>query len=113
MLLDLASIFWPRLEAGGKGGGGAYSLIACLSQLTVDLASLSRRRIIPTAARDTSARDTSTISALLTLCPYSVLIVFADFIIFLFCRREAGRGSGCPRDWSATASRCIVELTLW
>ena len=33
---------------------GAYSIAACLSHLTIDLASLSRRRTVPTPARDTS-----------------------------------------------------------
>ena len=42
---------------GGEGagaGGGAYSFVACLSHLTIDNASLSRRSTVPTPDRDTS-----------------------------------------------------------
>ena len=38
----------------GRGGGGAYSFVACLSHLTIDHASLPRRIIVPTPNRDTS-----------------------------------------------------------
>ena len=46
-------------------GGGAYSFVACLSHLTIDHASLSRRSTVPTPNR-----DTSNIWALITLFPY-------------------------------------------
>ena len=36
------------------GGGGGYSSVACLSHLTIDHASLSRRSTVPTPNRDTS-----------------------------------------------------------
>ena len=35
-------------------GGGAYPFVACLSHLTIDHASLSRRDTVPTPNRDTS-----------------------------------------------------------
>ena len=44
--------------------GGAYSLVACLSHLTIDHASLSRRSTVPTPNR-----STSNIWALITLLP--------------------------------------------
>ena len=34
--------------------GGAYTFVACLGHLTVDVASLSRRKTIPTSYKDTS-----------------------------------------------------------
>ena len=34
--------------------GGVYSFVACLSRLTIDHASLSRRSTVPTPSRDTS-----------------------------------------------------------
>ena len=37
----------------GRVGGG-YSLVACLSNLTIDLSSFSRRRNVPTPNGDTS-----------------------------------------------------------
>ena len=36
------------------GGGGAYSFVACRSQLTIDHAALSRRNTVPTPYGDTS-----------------------------------------------------------
>ena len=48
-----------------KDGGGGYSLVACLSQLTIDHSSLSRRSTVPSPNR-----DTSNVRALLTLFPY-------------------------------------------
>ena len=45
-----------------SGGGGAYSYVACLSRLTIDHASFSRRRTVPTPDR-----DTSNVSALITI----------------------------------------------
>ena len=39
---------------GERRGEGAYSFVACLSHLTVDHASLSRRSTVPTPDRDTS-----------------------------------------------------------
>ena len=53
-------------EATGGRGGGAYSFVACLSNLTIDHESLSRRSIVPTPNR-----DTSNIWALITLLPYT------------------------------------------
>ena len=44
--------------------GGAYSFAACLSNLTIDHASLSSRSTVPTPNR-----DTSNIWALITLIP--------------------------------------------
>ena len=38
----------------GGGRGGAYSFVACLSHLTIDHASLSRRSTVPTPIRHTS-----------------------------------------------------------
>ena len=55
-----------RVERGGEGGGGAYSFVACLSNLTIDHASLSRRSTVPTPNR-----DTSNIWALITRLPYT------------------------------------------
>ena len=45
----------PRIsfEAGGWGWG-AYSFVACLCNLTIDHASLSRRSTVPTPSRDNS-----------------------------------------------------------
>ena len=41
-------------RGGGRGrGGGAHSLVACLSRLTVDHAPLSRRSTVPTPLIDT------------------------------------------------------------
>ena len=45
-------------------GGEAYSFVACLSHLTIDHASLSRRSTVPT-----HNRDTSNFWALITLFP--------------------------------------------
>ena len=47
-----------RLGVGGGGkwdgrGGGGDSFVACLSHLTIDHASLSRRSTVPTPNRDT------------------------------------------------------------
>ena len=39
---------------GGGGGGGAPSFVACLRNLAIDHASLSRRSAVPTPDRDTS-----------------------------------------------------------
>ena len=50
---------------GGGAGGEAYSFVACLSRLTIDHVSLSRR-----SAVQTPHRDTSNIWALITLLPY-------------------------------------------
>ena len=36
------------------GGGGGYAFAACLSRLTLDHASLSRRSTVPTPNRDTA-----------------------------------------------------------
>ena len=44
------------------GEGGAYLLVACLSHLTIDHASLSRRSTVPTPI----SGDTSNIEALIT-----------------------------------------------
>ena len=53
-------------DAGeGSGGGMAYLFVACLSHLTIDHASLSRRSTVPTPNR-----DTSNVWALITLLPY-------------------------------------------
>ena len=41
-------------EDHAKGGGGAYSFIACLSHSTIDHESLSRRSTVLTPTRDTS-----------------------------------------------------------
>ena len=49
----------------GKGGRGGYSFVACLSYLTIDHASLSRRSTVPTPNR-----DTSNIWTLSTVLPY-------------------------------------------
>ena len=43
-----------QLPAGGRVGGRAYSFFACLRDLTIDHASLSRRSTVPTPNRDTS-----------------------------------------------------------
>ena len=48
-----------------RGGGGAYSSVACPSHLTIDHASLSRQGTVPT-----SNRGTANIWALVTLLPY-------------------------------------------
>ena len=40
---------------GRGGGGGAYSSVACLSNLTIDPASLSRRNTVPTPIKETPA----------------------------------------------------------
>ena len=56
------------MSRGGGGGEGAYSFVACLSHLTIDHASLSRRSTVPTPNRDT---PTSNIWALSTLLPYT------------------------------------------
>ena len=53
-----------RRAAGGGWGGGAYSFVACLSHLTIDHASLSRRSTVLAPNR-----DTSNIWALITLLP--------------------------------------------
>ena len=45
----LCFLVWPL-----RGGEGAYSFVACLSHLTVDHASLSRRSTVPAPNRDTS-----------------------------------------------------------
>ena len=50
---------------GGEGGRGAYSFVACLSHLTNEHASLSRRGIVPSPNR-----DTFNIWALVALSPY-------------------------------------------
>ena len=34
-------------EGAGRGGGGGYSFVACLSRLSIDHASLSRRHAVP------------------------------------------------------------------
>ena len=47
------------------GGRGTYSFVACLSHLTIDHASLSRRSIFYT-----SDRDTANISELITFFPF-------------------------------------------
>ena len=47
------------------GVGGAYSFAACLSDLTIEHASLSRRRTL-----STPNRDASNIRALSTIFPY-------------------------------------------
>ena len=39
---------------GGGAGGGTHLLLACLSHLTIDHASLSRRSTVPTPRGDTS-----------------------------------------------------------
>ena len=49
--LDLA-VGGGRVQRGR--GGGAYSFVACLSRLTIDHTSLSRRSTVPTPNRDTS-----------------------------------------------------------
>ena len=56
--------WWGWLGRVG-GGGGGYSFFACLSHLTIDHASLSRRSTVPTPNR-----DTSNVWALITLLPY-------------------------------------------
>ena len=57
-----------RISLFGGGDvrrGGGYSFVACLSNLTTDHASLSRRRTVPTPNG-----DTSNIWAPFTLFPY-------------------------------------------
>ena len=62
---------YRKRECAGVGWGGAiiegaaYSFVACLSHLTIDHASLSRRSTVPTPNR-----DTSNIWALITLHPH-------------------------------------------
>ena len=78
------------LEVGrfeGRGGGGAeggYLFVACLSHLTIDHASLSRRSIISTL------NNTSNIWALSTLLPYMTKL-FA-YLISFFGRLAGGGG---------------------
>ena len=50
---------------GWRWGGGGFSFVACLSHLTIDHASLSRRSTVLTPNK-----DTSNIGALITLLPY-------------------------------------------
>ena len=45
---------WPSSYFHRHGGRGAYSFFACLSHLTIDHASLSRRGTVPTPSSDTS-----------------------------------------------------------
>ena len=42
------------VRCSATGGGRAYLFVACLSRLTIDHASLSRRSTVPTPNRDTS-----------------------------------------------------------
>ena len=45
---------WPQcvgVGGRGRGGGRAYSFVGCLSRLTTDEASLSRRSAVPTPTR--------------------------------------------------------------
>ena len=67
----------------GTGGGAAYSFVACLSHLTIDHASLSRRSTVPTP---TPNRDTSNIWALITLLPCITYKLCAYPIPVLFRR---------------------------
>ena len=62
-------------------GGGAYSFVACLSQLTIDQGSISRRSTVPIPNR-----NTSNIWALIMLFPYTTWNMFAHPIPVLFRR---------------------------
>ena len=69
LLIDCTAVLRDtrRVSIVDRGGwGGAYSFVACLSHLTIDHASLSRRSTVPTPNR-----DTSNIWALMTLLPYT------------------------------------------
>ena len=59
-------------EITHRGGGGGYSFVVRLSQLTVDHASLSRQSTVPTPVG-----DTSTIRAFITLFPNITQYFFA------------------------------------
>ena len=53
MSIDPRSLAMP-----GRGEyGGTYSFVACLSRLTIDHASLSRRSTVLTPSRDISNKD--------------------------------------------------------
>ena len=56
---------WERWHGVDGEGGGACSFVVCLSNLTTDHASLSRRRTVPTRNR-----NTSNVWALITFVPY-------------------------------------------
>ena len=56
-------------RVGEGGGGGAYSFLACLSNLTIDHTPLWRRSTVPTPSRGTSNN-----SALITFLPCVVMI---------------------------------------
>ena len=94
-----------------RGGGGAYSFVACLSHLTIDDASLLRRSTVPTPNR-----DTSNIWALITLFPCIAHKLFAYSIPVLFyCRLRPVTG-GAPgkllcRRQASNVLRSL--LSLW
>ena len=81
----------------GRRGKKAYSLVACLSPLTINHASLffffffSRRSTVPTPNR-----DTSNTLALITLLPY------ITEKLFVFDRAEGGRGSKQNGEYTRT-----------
>ena len=83
-VVRVSLVLWqtPLRKSSPPGGGRAYSFVACLSRLTIDHASFSRRSTVPT-----SNRDTSNIWALITFFPYYyIFFVVACFIPSLFRR---------------------------
>ena len=69
-----------------RGRGGAYSIVACISHLTIDQASLSRRGTVPTPNRDTSS-----ISAGITFFPIfstSKILLTLSPSCFAFCQPQ-------------------------
>ena len=63
-----------------RGGGGGYSVAACLIQAAIDQAYLSRQTTVPHG-------NTSNISRLTTFFPYITFSSFAYLASFLFGRR--------------------------
>ena len=93
---------------------GAYSFVACLSHLTIDHASLSRRSTVPTPSR-----DTSNIWELITLLPHATWEMFAYPIPVLFrhlrppWRRRRQRGNFWGLFGSGSGSLAQVTPVLF
>ena len=87
MQCDINEGDFYRGEAGG--GGGACSTVSCLTRLTIDHASLSRRATVP--APD---RDSSNSRALVTLFPYITQKRFASLTASI---TQRGRGHARPK----------------
>ena len=73
--------------SGGGIGGGGYSFVACLSHLTIDHASLSRRSTVPTPnrhLRHLGAHYAFSIYYKKTVClPYPVSVLPSVATIYL------------------------------